>query len=76
MRDPARIQRLLAKFAALWYLQPDLRLGQLLVNLTRGGEPYVFHTEDSSLEDEIDDALAAYERTGCVVFPRLMDMFP
>lgn len=69
MRDPKRIPRMAHKLLAIWNLQPDLRLGQLLVNMTQGGEPYIFHTEDQTLEDVLDDVLATYERTGKVVFP-------
>jgi hypothetical protein len=32
MRDPDRIDPLLAQLAELWRLSPDLRLGQLLSN--------------------------------------------
>jgi hypothetical protein len=32
MRDPARIDRVLAELRAAWMAAPDLRLGQLLLN--------------------------------------------
>lgn len=59
MRDPARIDRMIEKLRALWHAHPDQRIGQLVVNLTRGGEPYVFHTEDSSYERAIDHATSS-----------------
>ena len=35
MRDPLRIHRVMAALADLWHQQPDQRLGQLVLNLTR-----------------------------------------
>ena len=51
MRDPARIDEILADLAAVWRKSPDLRLGQLLVNLVRPDEPTpaVFNIEDTQL---------------------------
>ncbi len=38
-RDPARIDKILAVLGELWKLQPDTRLGQLLLNFAfRGGD--------------------------------------
>lgn len=34
-RDPARIDRVAAKLVELWKLEPDQRLGQLVVNVMR-----------------------------------------
>lgn len=55
MRDPARIDRILAKLGAYWRACPDLRLGQIVSNLTaeRG---FVFYVEDDVIEAAIDRA--------------------
>ena len=59
MRDPARIDEILADLAAVWRKSPDLRLGQLLVNLVRPDEPTpaVFNIEDTQLHKRIRRAL-------------------
>lgn len=48
MRDPQRIDRVLAKLRALWLTCPDLRLGQIVCNLT--GPVPTFHMEDDEME--------------------------
>lgn len=53
MRDPARIDEVLELLRAVWTLQPDLRLGQLVYNAARIRDPElndVFSIEDSSLQ--------------------------
>lgn len=61
MRDPARIDRIIGKLRKLWHSNPDMRLGQLVVNLTethvRGCTDVlrVFNVEDDDLENAIDD---------------------
>ena len=63
MRDPARIEQIIEKIWILWQAHPDLRLGQLLVNLIRPSEPcpQVFSFEDTELLNRLQDprALAA-----------------
>jgi len=51
MRDPARIDEVLAALRAAWAESPDLRLGQLIVNAIRPANPCpeVFYTEDDAL---------------------------
>lgn len=51
MRDPARIDDVLAAVRAAWAESPDLRLGQLIVNAVRPTDPCpeVFYTEDDAL---------------------------
>ena len=51
MRDPGRIDGVLRAVAARWRAEPDLRLGQLLVNAARFGEPSadLFYVEDDDL---------------------------
>jgi len=60
MRDPARIERILATLRRVWELEPDLRLGQLVVIATRPQLPCpeVFGVED----DVLLNGLLAYER--------------
>ena len=60
VRDPARIDNLLAVLRRVWERDPDLRLGQLVVIATRPKEPSpeVFYLED----DALLDGLLTYER--------------
>lgn len=39
MRDPARIDRMIESLREVWHASPDMRLGQLLVDVIRPGEP-------------------------------------
>jgi hypothetical protein len=56
MRNPKRIPKVLAKLQKAWELQPDWRLGQLLVNLSRPMHKgyQIFHHEESFWEHRID----------------------
>jgi hypothetical protein len=60
MRDPARIPRILEAIWKVWERDPDLRLGQLLVNAIRPSRPtpQVFGFEDSKLEERLQTYLA------------------
>ena len=51
MRDPARIDNVLAALRAVWLESPDLRLGQLVVSVIRPTDPCpeVFHAEDDAI---------------------------
>lgn len=51
MRDPQRIDDVLAALRGAWLESPDLRLGQLLINAARPCAPCpeVFHMEDEEL---------------------------
>jgi hypothetical protein len=51
-RDPARLERMLAKLALVWGAHPDLRLGQLVVNITGTSDP--FSVEDDETERRLD----------------------
>jgi len=63
MRDPARIDPILAQIRRLWTANPDLRLGQLICILARtsianAGHlpcPEVFHLEDDVLSDRLEN---------------------
>lgn len=63
MRDPARIDRMIEMLRQLWKLQPDTRLGQLVVNVIRPSEPCprVFYAEDTDTETKLAQYLAAVE---------------
>lgn len=52
MRDPAPIDRMVELLRELWRRWPDQRLGQLLVNVIRPGEPCprIFFAEDDDTE--------------------------
>lgn len=55
MRDPDRIVDVLAQLLITWQEFPDMRLGQLLVNVT--GKSDVFYVEDDVLMDELREFL-------------------
>ena len=48
MRDPKRINRCLRKIKEIWNKNPDLRLGQLLINITPDAKSLYF-IEDEDL---------------------------
>ena len=58
MRDPARIDRILDKLKIYWHKNPDLRLGQLVYNLSPVDPVIlrsdVFYLEDNKLEEALD----------------------
>ena len=47
MRDPNRIDEVLETLSAYWKKHPDLRLGQIIVNVTGKSDP--FYVEDETL---------------------------
>jgi len=60
VRNPKRIPRILKKLQTLWEKVPDMRLGQLLVNVERG-EGFgsdLFNVEDNVWEKKIDGVIA------------------
>jgi hypothetical protein len=57
VRDPERIDRILAALRLAWRNHPDMRLGQLYVNLT-GTVSGVWNFEDDALEGRLDEFLA------------------
>lgn len=52
MRNPNRIDNILARIKVMWERYPDLRLGQLLSNAV--GEGWLYYVEDDSLIDEME----------------------
>jgi len=51
MRDPKRIPKMLNELKGIWSTFPDLRLGQLLVNVTERSTLY--YMEDDELMKKI-----------------------
>jgi hypothetical protein len=49
MRDPNRIDGILAQVAEIWKQYPDLRLGQLILNLHPGNPAALYNLEDEAL---------------------------
>lgn len=61
MRDPDRIDVVLAYISQVWHKHPDLRLCQLIVNAVGAGDPY--HVEDDRLLEglrELDANMKSY----------------
>lgn len=56
MRDPERIQEVLALVERMWRLYPDWRLGQLLENVATWAEQPLWELEEDAL---VEDALVA-----------------
>lgn len=52
-RDPTRIYAVMKKLHFLWAQHPELRLGQLVGQLTRDGA--LFYIEDDELCRRMDD---------------------
>ena len=77
MRDPDRIDRMIERLRELWHASPDLRLGQLLVNVIRPGEPCprIFYAEDTDTEAKMMaypapvESIEAKEVTPLVITP-------
>ena len=57
MRDPARIDEILAALRVAWQESPDLRLGQLIVDAIRPTQPCpeVFHVQDEGLLERLTE---------------------
>lgn len=53
MRDPKRINKCLRKIKEIWSKHPDLRLGQLLINITSDAKSLYF-IEDEYLVDLLE----------------------
>ena len=69
MRDPQRIQKLLGKLYTVWLLNPDMRLGQLLINLSKL-KPYdadlLWNIEDDKWEEILDNYILTGKFAGTV----------
>lgn len=53
-RPEDRIDRILEKLGKAWHKTPDLRLGQLLINIDSALEKHLFYTEDAQFEEFLD----------------------
>jgi hypothetical protein len=51
MRDPKRIPAIMSKLEELWLKNPDLRLGQLIINAVDGN--HLYGIEDAALIREL-----------------------
>ena len=54
MRDPERIPSILARLEKLWTDSPDLRLGQLLLNLDKQSTVPLYYIEDDELLKQLE----------------------
>lgn len=64
MRDPKRIPEILNQIKQGWSAYPDLRLGQLLLNIsTRCGKD-LYYIEDEELVKLLRDFLQTYNKNG------------
>jgi uncharacterized protein YihD (DUF1040 family) len=60
MRDPNRIEPMLALIREIWYKYPDLRLTQLIMNaLKMNQDPY--YVEDEKLKEALEKDLEQME---------------
>ena len=57
MRDIERIKPLIERLEKLWLENPDFRLGQLIMGITRTGEtnPKLFNMEDDEFLKKLND---------------------
>jgi uncharacterized protein YihD (DUF1040 family) len=62
MRDPQRIDRILNLIAVIWRREPDLRLGQLLVNIA-GFDKDPYYYEDDITEEKLKTFLETIKRS-------------
>ncbi len=56
MRDPARIPKVAKLLEDVWKKNPDLRLGQLIIAITKPSMPCpdVFYMEDDEMIDRLN----------------------
>ena len=60
MRDPNRVEPILALIREIWYIYPDLRLTQLIMNaLKMHHDPY--YVEDEKLKKALEEYKAQTE---------------
>ena len=53
MRDKERIRPLLERLEKIWKEHPDLRLGQLILNVVR--DPALYYLEDEEIINSIEE---------------------
>lgn len=55
MRDPKRIERMIEQLESAWHALPDMRLGQLVLNVTRAANTSdLWNLEDDQIEQLLD----------------------
>ena len=58
MRDPDRIPKILKEIEKIWVKFPDLRLGQLLINVFDAGSAFahvsLYNLEDDKLVEQLE----------------------
>lgn len=59
MRDPNRIPRILDELKGIWISHPDLRLGQLLLNVVK--DPALYYIEDQEIIKRLRDYYSEVE---------------
>lgn len=57
MRDPDRIDRVLSKLSVYWKANPDLRLGQIVSNLTQKARTWILEEAQRASYQEWSDTL-------------------
>lgn len=63
MRDPDRIDRILNLISVIWHFCPDLRLGQLLININGSGfEKSGYAFEDDNMEKNLTEFIMRINR--------------
>ena len=66
MRDPDRIRPFCDEFAELWSNYPDLRFGQIMINIARYMQlerrSDIFFTEDDAMMDILREYLGKVDR--------------
>ena len=62
MRDINRIDPMLQKIGEIWKQYPDLRLGQLLENISMEYNSSLFFTEDEDLIRKLEGFYIKHER--------------
>jgi len=60
MRDPKRISEILKRLEVVWKKYPDLRLGQLLIDVLHVRNNFLFYIEDDKLIEEVEKFQALY----------------
>jgi uncharacterized protein YihD (DUF1040 family) len=64
MRDPKRIPEILNQISQCWNTYPDLRLGQLLLNVSAKYSKDLYYIEDEELVKLLRDFLQTYNKNG------------
>lgn len=70
MRDPERIDRIIEKLRLLWHQNPDMRLGQVVMNLARKDHGFKDMWE---IEDEVSDYNGPWKRAEAPTWEQLID---